>query len=217
MRAFFVLATALSVLSLAPVALAANSGEAPPRSSPQMPLPKPGQGAPGEPWVSDEVDGEIFRDAPNGGVLHPATGFVCPAEMDGFKRSRLVIFDAARNGRDVACIFTTQDSWFSLYLTQVPGMTADAVFQSYLEDANQFAGSRKDAAPLLAPGLRPLPTHASFWTEPDGSNQGMWMTQSGDWFIKLRVTYIEKDKAAVSSFARDMFIRINTQVPDPGV
>lgn len=177
--------------------------------------PPPGYGAGASVKLSG-ADGVTFEDV-EGGVLHKASGFTCPDELQGFKRTRLLVFDPSEGGRDVGCIFVRGESWFTLYLTRLPGRSGADVFETYERQAQNAAPPDGDAVPPLAAGFPPLPAFASFWRNTKGGIDGLWMSQIGDWHIKLRTTYAPNDEAEVRAFAEVLYRRIHEQVAAPEI
>lgn len=177
--------------------------------------PPPGYGSGPSARLSG-ADGVIFEDV-EGGVRHGSSAFICPDELEGFRRTRLLIFDRTDGGRDVGCNFVRGESWFTLYLTRLPGRSGEDVFETYELQAQNAAPPQGEATPPLAAGLPPLPAFASFWKNDKGGIDGLWMSQIGDWHIKLRTTYLPEDEAAVMAFAEALYRRIHEQVDAPEI
>lgn len=178
--------------------------------------PPPGSGN-GEPEVRQDADGVVFVTAPEGGVRHRLTGFVCPRRLMDFRRSKVAVFDPSEGGRDAACSFSRSRSWFTLYLTRLPGKSAEDVFETYVmqgEDASPPAG--RATAPLAA-GPPPLPGFSHFWRNRHDQIEGLWMAQIGDWHVKLRVTYSDDDENDVATFAQTLFRQIHEQIGAPEI
>lgn len=197
------------------IALALIAGSAQAQVSPNGP-PPPGVG-PGQVKTLFEADGVIFEAVDEDGVRHKVTGFVCPRELLGFERTRLIVFDASGGGRDVACNFGRGETWFTLYLTRLPGRTGEAVFETYVLQAQNAAPATGDVDAPLAPGFPPLPAFGRFWTSREGFVDGLWMSQIGDWHIKLRTTYAAGDEAAARAFAEALYRRVHDQIAAPEI
>lgn len=163
------------------------------------------------------ADGVIFEEVEGDGARHRLTGFICQAELLGFERARLLIFDRSEGGRDVACTFVRGESWFTLYLTRLPGRSGEDVFATYELQAQNAAPPAGEAAAPLAAGFPPLPAFGSFWRNKAGGVDGLWMSQIGDWHIKLRVTYGPDDAAAVRAFPEALYQQIHDQVAAPEI
>ncbi|CAN7392741.1 hypothetical protein [Caulobacter sp. LjRoot300] len=189
-----------------------------PKSTPGA-TPPPGTG-PGPPAVSATSQNDSFRDQPDGGALHAASGFTCPAAIDGFKRDRLTVYDAAQGGRDVSCGYASSPATATatLYLTKLPAQyTLTRVFDTYVEQAKAHTPSVGDAAdpyPVSDGGPR---RQGRFWRDKEGRNEGLWLVQIGPWFAKLRVTYADADAATVRRLAADLLTAIDAQVKPPTV
>jgi hypothetical protein len=187
-----------------------------PKSTPGA-TPLPGSG-PGLPAVSTTPQNQSFRDQPDGGALHQASGFTCPAAIDGFKRDRLTVYDAAQGGRDVSCGYATPTATATLYLTKLPAQyTLTRVFDIYVEQAKAHTPSVGDVAdpyPASEGGPR---RHGRFWRDKEGRDEGLWLVQIGPWFAKLRVTYADADAATVRRLAADLLTAIDAQVKPPTV
>ncbi|SFK65713.1 hypothetical protein [Caulobacter sp. UNC279MFTsu5.1] len=185
-----------------------------PKSTPGA-TPLPGSG-PGLPAVSATPQNDSFRDQPDGGALHPASGFTCPAAIDGFKRDRLTVYDAAQGGRDVSCGYATPSATATLYLTKLPAQyTLTRVFDIYVEQAKAHTPAVSDVAdpyPASEGGPR---RQGRFWRDKEGRNEGLWLVQIGPWFAKLRVTYRDADAATVRRLAADLLGAIDAQVKPP--
>lgn len=197
------------------LALIAGSGSAQAQVSPNGP-PPPGVGA-GQVQTLFEADGVIFEDVADGGIRHKVTGFVCPRQLLGFERTRLIVFDPSGGGRDVACNFGRGDTWFTVYLTRLPGRPGEAVFETYVLQAQNAAPPTGEVTAPLAPGFPPLPAFGRFWTSREGFVDGLWMSQIGDWHIKLRVTYAVADEADVRTFAEALYRQIHAQIAAPEI
>lgn len=178
--------------------------------------PPPGAGG-DRPGVFREPDGQIFEAVDDGGARHRLTGFICPLEIEGFTRSKLAVFDRDEGGRDVACGYQREGSWFTLYLTRLPGMSGEAVFRTYVRQAEDSAPPKGEAIAPLAPGMPPLPGFSRFWINSTDQVDGLWMSQIGDWHIKLRVTYDPRDEAAVKAFAETLYRQLHDQVAAPEI
>lgn len=178
--------------------------------------PPPGVGA-GQVQTLFEADGVIFEDVADGGIRHKVTGFVCPKALLGFERTRLIVFDAAGGGRDVACNFGRGESWFTVYLTRLPGRTGESVFETYVLQAQNAAPSTGEVTAPLAPGFPPLPAFGQFWASREGFVDGLWMSQIGDWHIKLRVTYAVADEPDVRAFAEALYRQVHAQIAAPEI
>jgi len=189
-----------------------------PKSTPGA-TPLPGSG-PGLPAVSATPQNQSFREQPDGGALHQASGFTCPAAIDGFKRDRLTVYDAAQGGRDVSCGYASSPATATatLYLTKLPAQyTLTRVFDIYVEQAKAHTPSVGDAAdpyPASEGGPR---RQGRFWRDKEGRNEGLWLMQIGPWFAKLRVTYSNGDAATVRRLAADLLTAIDAQVKPPTV
>ncbi|WP_156402105.1 hypothetical protein [Caulobacter sp. Root1472] len=181
--------------------------------------PLPGSG-PGLPAVSATPQNQSFREQPDGGALHQASGFTCPGAIDGFKRDRLTVYDAAQGGRDVSCGYASSPATATatLYLTKLPAQyTLSRVFDIYVEQAKAHTPSVGDAAdpyPASEGGPR---RQGRFWRDKEGRNEGLWLMQIGPWFAKLRVTYSNGDAATVRRLAADLLTAIDAQVKPPTV
>lgn len=198
------------------VALALITGSAQAQIISPNDRPPPGAGG-DRPGVFREPDGQVFEAVDGGGARHRLTGFVCPLEVEGFTRSKLAVFDRSEGGRDVACGYQRDGSWFTLYLTRLPGMSGETVFRTYVRQAEDAAPPKGEAeAPLLA-GIPPLPGFSRFWINGREQVEGLWMSQIGDWHIKLRVTYEPADEAAVKAFAEALYRQIHDQVAAPEI
>ncbi|MBO9557606.1 MAG: hypothetical protein J7515_03350 [Caulobacter sp.] len=177
--------------------------------------PPPGTG-PGLPATSAAPQNESFRDQADGGALHPASGFTCPAAIDGFKRDRLTVYDAADGGRDVSCGYASPSATATLYLTRLPDRYRLAqVFDVYVQQA-------KDHTPAVADAADPYPASeggparlGKFWRDRENRNEGLWLMQIGPWFAKLRVTYRDADATDIRKLAAGLLGAISTQVKPP--
>lgn len=178
--------------------------------------PTPGSGL-AQPWVGNGADGKAFTDLGEGRIRHEASGFICETSMSGFTRDRVVIFDASDGGRDVACRFSTEKSWFTLYFTRLPGMDDDEVFTIYVRQAQDVARPIADAESPLTAGIPPLPGFARHWKTSETAIDGLWLVQIGDWFVKLRVTYAPEDEETVVEAARFIFESVHGQVAPPEI
>ncbi|MDP1735822.1 MAG: hypothetical protein Q8L23_00120 [Caulobacter sp.] len=198
------------------VALALIGGSAQAQVISPNDRPPPGAGGDG-PAVFREPDGQIFEAVEGGGARHKLTGFICPLEIESFTRSKLAVFDRSEGGRDVACGYQRDGSWFTLYLTRLPGMSGEAVFRTYVRQAEDAAPPKGEATAPLAPGVPPLPGFSRFWINASDQVDGLWMSQIGDWHIKLRVTYEVQDEAAVKAFAEELYRQLHDQVAAPEI
>ncbi|MDO9224278.1 MAG: hypothetical protein Q7U20_11280 [Caulobacter sp.] len=160
------------------------------------------------------ADGVVFEAMEDDGARHKLTGFVCPAELEGFKRTRLI---QSAGGHYVACKFSRGESWFTVYLTRLPGRSGNDMFATHVLEAQKVAPSTGPAAPPLAPGFPPLPAFGSFWRSDTGGVDGLWMSQIGDWYITLRVTYAPEDEAAVRAFAEALYKQVHDQIAAPEI
>jgi hypothetical protein len=195
--------------------LALAAGPALAQVSPNGP-PPPGASGSGVTKLQG-ADGVIFEEVEGDGARHRLTGFICPAELLGFERARLLVFDRSEGGRDVACTFAQGESWLTLYLTRLPGRSGEDVFATYELQAQNAAPPTGEADAPLAAGFPPLPAFSSFWRNKAGGVDGLWMSQIGDWHIKLRVTYAPDDEAAVRAFAEALYRQIHEQVAAPEI
>ncbi|TCS15022.1 hypothetical protein EV278_106210 [Caulobacter sp. BK020] len=189
-----------------------------PKSTPGA-TPLPGS-RPGLPAVSATPQNQSFREQPDGAALHQASGFTCPVAIDGFKRDRLTVYDAAQGGRDVSCGYAASPATATatLYLTKLPAQyTLTRVFDIYVEQAKAHTppvGEAVDPYPASEGGPR---RQGRFWRDKEGRNEGLWLMQIGPWFAKLRVTYSDADVATVRRLAADLLGAIDAQVKPPTV
>lgn len=187
-----------------------------PQSTPGA-APPPGTGV-GPPATSATPQNDSFRDQADGGALHPASGFTCPAALDGFKRDRLTVYDAADGGRDVSCGYGSSTATATLYLTRLPDRyRLNQVFEVYVQQAKDHTpavGEAADPYPASEGGPRRL---GKFWRDKENRNEGLWLMQIGPWFAKLRVTYRDPDTAAIHQLASDLLGAIDAQVKPPTV
>lgn len=192
-------------------------GDQTPKSSPEMPKPPPGTGA-GEAQVLTAPDGVVFRGGDGDAFIHGPTGFACPAALNGYTRGKIIIFDAAEGGRDVACQLQGERSWMTVYLTKVPGgYTPTEVFATYSEQARAGLPAKKDlAAPWTLPA-NGAPAYADFWVGPKDEHEGMWVMVIGDWYVKLRVTYFPDSEAAMVDLAKAVSSQVTAQVKPPEI
>ncbi|CAN5210742.1 hypothetical protein BH11PSE2_BH11PSE2_07250 [soil metagenome] len=200
--------------------------EAPPprraEAKPSMPpgmTPPPGAGGTGLERLN-AADGKIFVAVADGAVQHQSTGFVCPNAVNSRPRVRLMIFDASDDGRDVACGYGSEadSSWYTLYLTKIPSMSASKVFNAYEDEAKTARPPKGRADPPLKPGSKPpAPRYASFWKNRVGGIDGLWMVRIGDWNIKLRASLHEEDQAEAKAFAEAIFAAVYAQVKEPEI
>lgn len=189
-----------------------------PKSTPGA-TPLPGSG-PGLPAVSATPQNESFREQPDGGARHQASGFTCPAAIDGFKRDRLTVYDAAQGGRDVSCGYASSPATATatLYLTKLPAQyTLTRVFDIYVEQAKAHTPSTGEAADPYPASEGGPHRQGRFWRDKEGRNEGLWLMQIGPWFAKLRVTYSDADTATVRRLAADLLGAIDAQVKPPTV
>lgn len=188
-----------------------------PKSSPEMPKPPPGTGA-GEAQVLAAPDGVVFRAGDGGAFVHGPTGFACPAALNGYSRGKVIIFDAAEGGRDVACQLQGERGWMTVYLTKVPGgYSPSEVFATYSEQARaRLPPKRNLAAPWTLPA-NGAPGYADFWVGPKDQHEGMWVMISGPWYIKLRVTYFPDGEAAMVELAKAVSAQVAAQVKPPEI
>lgn len=179
--------------------------------------PPPGTGL-GPPVVSAQPQNDSFQNQPDGGALHPPTGFTCPASLDGFARKRLIVYDAAEGGRDVSCGYESPQATATLYLTRLPGQfTLEKVFATYVEQAKShtpLAADAPDPYPVSDGGPRRL---GRFWRDKEGRGEGLWLIQRGSWFVKLRVTYAAGDVTAIRAFATDLLAAVDAQIKPPTI
>ena len=170
--------------------------------------------------VVEVLDESVVLTTDAGGALHAASGFTCPAAIDGFKRDRLTVYDAAQGGRDVSCGYASSPATATatLYLTKLPAQyTLTRVFDTYVEQAKVHTPSVGDVAdpyPTSEGGPR---RQGRFWRDKEGRNEGLWLVQIGPWFAKLRVTYADTDVATVRRLAADLLTAIDAQVKPPTV
>lgn len=186
-------------------------------ASPRGATPAPGDGVPGGGGQLAGPDGVIFQDAGNGGARHRRTNFVCPRSIANLNRERLTVFDPSQDGRDVGCGYGQPESaiWHTIYLTHIPDMTPEAVFEEYRRQGQMVAPSARDAAPPLAVGEPPLPSRAAFWVDAQGRNQGIWVSSIGSWHVKIRTTFRNGREQEAAQFAREVFALFYEQVrPD---
>lgn len=187
-----------------------------PKSTPGA-TPPPGTG-PGLPSTSATPQNESFRDQADGGALHPASGFTCPATIDGFKRDRLTVYDAAQGGRDVSCGYGSPTATATLYLTRLPAQyELSRVFDIYVEQAKTHTPSVGEAAdpyPASEGGPR---RRGKFWRDQKNRNEGLWLMQIGPWFAKIRVTYPDGDAATIRKLAADLLGAVDAQIKPPTV
>jgi hypothetical protein len=170
------------------------------------------------PVTSAAPQNDSFHDRPDGGALHSASGFTCPAAIGGFKRDRLTVYDAAQGGRDVSCGYGSPSATATLYLTKLPAQyTLTRVFDIYLDQAKAHTPSVGDVAdPYPASDGGPR-RQGKFWRDKEGRNEGLWLVQIGPWFAKLRVTYPDAEAATIRKLAGDLLTAIDAQVKPPTV
>jgi hypothetical protein len=204
-RAGFWVAVALSLLATPALGQVSPNGPPPP-------------GAAGRGLARlNGADGVVFEAVDDGGARHKLTGFVCPAELEGFTRTRMIVFDQSEGGRDVACNYQRDGARLTLYLTRLPGRTAEDVFDTYVLQAQNVAPDVGVAESPLPAGLAPRPEFGQFWLSRGGEVNGLWLSQIGDWHIKLRATYPEGEDAVVGKAAEAFYRQVHDQVAAPGI
>ncbi|MDB5468774.1 MAG: hypothetical protein JWR84_334 [Caulobacter sp.] len=190
----------------------------PPKSSPGMPRPAPGSGPGGEAQELTAPDGVAFKAGPGGAMVHAATGFSCPEALNGYERGKVIIFDAAEDGRDVACQLVGKQSWMTVYLTKIPdSYSAVEVFSTYSEQARAAAPPKADIdPPWMLPETR-SPSYADFWVGPEDERQGLWVMAIGNWYVKLRVTYRQGEEGELVELAQAVAKQVMAQVKPPEI
>ncbi|KSB87682.1 hypothetical protein AS593_15080 [Caulobacter vibrioides] len=187
-----------------------------PKSTPGA-TPAPGTGL-APPASSAFPQNQSFKEQDGDGALHAASGFTCPAKIDGFERIRLTVYDSAQGGRDVSCGFQTRSATATLYLTRLPEQyTLTRVFDIYVQQAKAQTppvSDLQDPYPASAGGPRRL---GKFWRDDKGRGEGLWLVQIGPWFAKLRVTYSDADAAGVARLAADLLTAVEAEVKPPTV
>ncbi|MBI1683037.1 hypothetical protein [Caulobacter hibisci] len=185
-----------------------------PKSKPGF-TPPPGS-AVAPPVTSPVPQNASFQEQPGGAALHPASGFACPVTLDGFKRDRLTVYDAAQGGRDVSCGYGASGATATLYLTKLPEQyTLTRVFDAYVQQAKAHTPAASDVTdpyPAADGGPRRL---GKFWRDPQGRNEGLWLMQIGPWFAKLRVTYSDAAAPDIRHLATDLLGAVDEQVKPP--
>lgn len=187
-----------------------------PKSTPGA-TPLPGTGL-APPASSSSPQNESFREQADGGALHPASGFTCPAKAGDFERIRLTVYDSAQGGRDVSCGFQTASATATLYLTRLPDQyTLSRVFDIYVQQAKSQTPPKKDAEdPYPASSGGPA-RKGAFWRDAKDRNQGLWLLQIGPWFAKLRVTYSDADQASIQHLASELLMAAQAQIKPPTI
>lgn len=187
-----------------------------PKSTPGA-TPPPGTGL-APPASSTSPQNDSFREQADGGALHPASGFTCPAKAADFERIRLTVYDAAQGGRDVSCGFQTTSATATLYLTRLPDQyTLSRVFGIYVQQARSQTPPKRDIEdPYPASSGGPA-RKGAFWRDAKDRNQGLWLIQIGPWFAKLRVTYSDPDLASVQRLATELLAGVDAQIKPPTI
>lgn len=143
-------------------------------------------------------DGDLFKAGVDGALILPASGFVCPADANGFSRGDMLVIDPADGGSDLACRFFGADSWFSAFVTRFDdGRSEEQQFKIYLAQGQQAA------PPVGEVKIDKLPRggRRAVWTDAEGQRQEMWLLRLGKWYVQLRVTATPGDAAAVDAAA----------------
>ncbi len=197
---------------------AAPSPQTSASGSPAGSTPPPGGAGVGGPTQIYEPDGVVFARQDDGGARHQPTGFVCPIAYGALSRRDMVIYDRSEGGRDVSCGYGEIGSsgWYTLYLTKIPAMSLAQVFQAYVQEAQKVTPVARTTNPPLATGPAPLPTSASFWMDPNGTEQGLWLSKIGDWHVKVRATFRPGLEKEASDTARTIFAAFYQQIRTPG-
>jgi hypothetical protein len=172
-----------------------------------------------QPFVLDRPDGTIFVAAPGGGARHVATGFVCPASLNGAERRALYIFDASDHGRDVGCGYGKPgtEAWYTLYMAKLDDAESKNAFEKEVRTEQKAAPLKSEAKAPLNPGLPPLPERAAFWTSTNDLVDGLWFASIGPWHVNLHATFSEGHEAEVAAVARTVWSQVFEEVKGPEV
>jgi hypothetical protein len=168
--------------------------------------------------VSLTPQNDSFIPLDDDGAQHGASGFICPTTVAGFKRGKLSVYDATEQGRDVSCGYDRDVATATLYLTKLPSQyTLSRVFETYVRQAQASTpsvGAEPNPYPQIPGESRRL---GEFWRDKEGRGEGLWLTQIGPWFIKLRVTYHKDAPDHVRALAEAIFSAANAQIQRPTI
>ncbi len=144
----------------------------------------------------------IFEIADDGGALHQQSLMQCPANIDGYTRDQLHVYDKA--GFDVSCNYRGPQSDITIYLTR----RAPALWAQDFEGERQAILKRfADAAPR--DGNLPLPPGADWKSAGIVSNKGvqlddLLLAQLSGWEFQIRATYLAASADAAHKFVGDI-------------
>lgn len=141
----------------------------------------------------------VTAEPPMIAVAHARSGMECRLAVDA--ENRLVLFEQAARGEDVACDSRGDRHWITLYATRYPFETT---LEDQIEGATAAIHSRfADAAPypstmdVISEGL-PANRTAEFFVTHDGVRHftSVSVAQLGEWTLKQRFTAPAPDDAS---------------------
>ena len=144
----------------------------------------------------------IFDIADDGGALHQQSLLQCPANLDGYSRDVLHVYDKA--GFDVSCNYRGPQSDVTVYLTRRP---PEQLAQDFEGERQAILKRIADAA--ARDGAVPLPPGLDWKSAGFASNKGvqlddLLLAEVSGWEFQIRATYLSGSADPTHKMAADI-------------
>ena len=131
-------------------------------------------------------DGALVTEAGNGDWVFRGSGFVCRPAYGPFARIRLQVLDISDQGLDLACTWSTQDSWTVVDATFMPDKSKDRAYiaERIRQEEEAYGVTRRFSK--MQPGRDEPVLAGRWWMDKDGQVQTMYVLRGGDYLFEVR-------------------------------
>jgi len=155
-------------------------------------------------------DGGLVTEARNGDWVFRGSGFACRPAYGPFVRIRVQVLDISDEGLDLACTWSTQDSWTVVDATFMPDKSRDKAYVAERIRQEEEAYGVTRSLSKLRPGRDEPVLAGRWWMDKDGQIQTMYVLRRGDYLFEVRQGLArESDIDAGSKVALDLIDQIS--------
>lgn len=179
-------------------------------AGPRAELFRPSGVSPSTPATLLAPDGALVTEAGNGDWVFRGSGFACRPAYGPFARIRLQVLDISDEGLDLACTWSTQDSWTVVDATFMPDKSKDKAYIAERIRQEEEAYGVTRSLSKLRPGRDEPVLAGRWWMDKDGQIQTMYVLRRGDYLFEVRQGLArESDIDAGSKVALDLIDQIS--------
>lgn len=131
-------------------------------------------------------DGRLVTEAGNGDWVFRGSGFACRPAYGPFERIRVQVLDISDGGLDLACTWSTEDSWTVVDATFMPDKSKDKAYtaERIRQEEEAFGVTRRFSK--MQPARDDPVLAGRWWMDKDGQVQTMYVLRGGDYLFEVR-------------------------------